>query len=58
MKIFILEKPGYRLGYLSFNRLLRENKQVIQVEVKKSDLPVKISHGQVLIYELEVDEKL
>jgi len=58
MKIYVIEKPGYRLAYMSFNRLLRENRQVIPESVKKSDLPVKISFNQVLIYSIEVDEKL
>jgi hypothetical protein len=57
-RIFVIEKPGYKIGYFSFNRLLKENRQVIPESVKKSDLPVKIAFNQVLIYELEVDDRL
>lgn len=55
MKVYILESPKEKKGYVSFSRLCREN-NLDRNKIKKEMLPVKVA--SFVIYSLDIDERL
>lgn len=64
MKIYTIKKPGHFLGYLSFKRLMKEErieeicKKVQDKVPTKDELPAIIAFNQITISTLEVDERI
>ena len=63
LDMYLITKPGYKIGYYSFSRLLKEEriKEICEKSgdkvPDKSDLPVRIVFNQITIEKIEVDER-
>jgi hypothetical protein len=64
MKVYTIKKHGYFTGYLSFRRLMKEERiaeicEKVQDKVpEKEKLPVKIAFNQIEIGFIDVDERI
>lgn len=62
--MYLIHKPGGRKGYYSFSRLIKEESiktycfKTGEEVPTKDNLPVRIAHNQILIEEIEIDERI